>query len=267
MFEQVGQNPDWEGCRKEGVVSAVPRRRIYIGCAGWSIPKQFAAGFPAAGSHLQRYAARLPAVEINSSFYRSHRPATYARWAASVPDDFRFAVKMPREITHRRRLANVVELLEQVLSEVGELANKLGPLLVQLPPQLPFNAATTETFFDMLRERFDGEVVCEPRHATWFGPAAEELLAKFRVARVAADPAISPDDAEPAGWSGLTYYRLHGSPEMYYSPYPPEFLASLGDRLIRRALSGSVWCIFDNTALGHATANALDVIKQHSRTE
>src|SRR5207245_7038537 len=104
---------------------------VYVGCAGWSIPKEHAGLFPTQGSHLERYAGRLNAVEINSSFYRPHRPATYARWAGSVPADFRFAVKVPREITHRRRLADAAEPLDAFLAAAGHLGDKLGPLLVQ----------------------------------------------------------------------------------------------------------------------------------------
>ncbi|WP_408901606.1 DUF72 domain-containing protein, partial [Pararoseomonas indoligenes] len=77
---------------------------VQIGTAGWSIPKQHAGEFDADGSHLERYARRLPAVEINSSFYRPHRPATYERWAASTPESFRFSAKVPRTITHDCRL-------------------------------------------------------------------------------------------------------------------------------------------------------------------
>src|SRR5690349_12428290 len=69
---------------------------VRVGCAGWSLPKEHADRFPAEGSHLERYAACFPAVEINSSFYKPHRPTTYARWAASVPPDFRFSVKVPK---------------------------------------------------------------------------------------------------------------------------------------------------------------------------
>src|SRR5262249_44608671 len=155
---------------------------VYVGTAGWSIPKDHVDRFPAVGSHLERYAARLPAVEINSSFYRPHRPATYARWAASVPAGFRFAVKVPREITHRRRLAGVDEALDRFLAEATALGEKLGPLLVQLPPGLPFAADTAKWFFAALRARFPGQVACEPRHPTWFTPAAERLLVRYRVA-------------------------------------------------------------------------------------
>src|SRR6476661_9254278 len=90
-------------------------RTILIGCAGWAIPKKHASEFPTEGSHLARYAGRLPAVEINSSFYRPHQPATYVKWAASVPDDFQFAVKVPKAATHDRRLVDVEDILDRFL--------------------------------------------------------------------------------------------------------------------------------------------------------
>jgi hypothetical protein len=99
-------SPSWE-------LLALPKTTaaVRIGTAGWSIPTEHAAPFPALGSHLERYAAVFDAVEINSSFYRPHRPATYERWAASVPEGFRFAVKVPKAITHERRLKGVGDLL------------------------------------------------------------------------------------------------------------------------------------------------------------
>jgi uncharacterized protein YecE (DUF72 family) len=197
------------------MMPARPSRPL-IGIAGWSIPKDHAAQFPAAGSHLERYAARFPAVEINSSFYRPHMPKTYARWAASVPEDFRFAAKVPREITHYRRLADAADVLDRFLGEVGALGDKLGPLLVQLPPSLVYDPRIAADFFAALRRRFAGAVACEPRHRTWFDPPAERLLTEFQVARVAADPAVVPAAAPPGGGDGLVYNRLHGSPEMYY---------------------------------------------------
>src|SRR5206468_3530182 len=128
--------------------------KVYIGVAGWSVPKQHAAGFPAEGSHLERYARCFPAVEINSSFYRPHQPKTYARWAASVPQDFRFAVKVPKEITHTRRLIGTPELLDRFIGEVSTLGDRLGPLLVQLPPSLKCNVGTVREFFEVLRQKF-----------------------------------------------------------------------------------------------------------------
>jgi uncharacterized protein YecE (DUF72 family) len=160
-------------------------------------------------------------------------------------------VKLPREITHERRLADPAAPLERLLGEASALGAALGPLLVQLPPSLRFDAALAEGFLAALRARFEGEVVCEPRHASWFSDEAEALLAGFRVARVAADPAVVPRAAQPGGWAGLSYRRLHGSPEMYRSPYPPAALDALA-----AAMHGNAWCIFDNTALGEATGDA-----------
>ena len=102
--------------------------RIFIGTAGWSIPRASAHHFEAAGTHLQRYARLLRCAEINSSFHRPHATATYAKWAGSTPPGFRFAVK--------------------------------------LPPSLSFDVRAAARFFDVLRERYIGSVVCEPRHQT-----------------------------------------------------------------------------------------------------
>jgi uncharacterized protein YecE (DUF72 family) len=229
---------------------------LHIGTAGWSIPAAVADQFPPAGVGLARYAARFNAAEINTSFYRSHRPQTYERWTQTTPPGFRFAVKTPRTITHDARLVDCEPLLEAFLGEVRWLGDKLGPVLIQLPPSLAFDAAVCERFFGKLRDRFDGQVVCEPRHPTWFDAPADRLLQSRRIARVAADPACCPAAAEPGGWSGLAYWRWHGSPRMYYSAYGEAELRNLAKQVASHPAS-EAWCVFDNTALGAAAADAL----------
>ena len=229
---------------------------IRIGCAGWALGKRSQSRFSPTGSYLERYASVLNAVEINSSFYRAHLTKTYQRWAASVSEDFRFSVKVPREITHRQRLRESGPLLERFLGEVQGLGNRLGPLLVQLPPSLEFSPHLVATFLEEVRGRFSGAVVCEPRHESWFGPAANSMLAALEIARVAADPAIVPDAAAPGGWGGLVYYRLHGSPKMYHSSYSDEYLRSLASTLTTTA-QADAYCVFDNTASEEAMTNAL----------
>lgn len=243
-------------------VAKIRSELIRVGCAGWSIPKEHEERFPAEGTHLVRYAARFPVVEINSSFYKPHRPTTYARWAETVPADFRFSVKVPKLVTHERRLVDVGDALDSFLAEATQLGEKLGPLLVQLPPSLRFSADIAERFFGSLRDRFAGGVALEPRHPTWFEVEAERLMTKHRVVRVAADPAVVPVAAEPGGWDALVYYRLHGSPKVYYSAYPDEYLEALARTLTRAAKSADVWCIFDNTAAFAATVDALDVLNR-----
>ncbi len=236
---------------------------IAIGTAGWSVPKAYAEAFPPLGSHLARYAGRFDAVEINTSFYRSHRRATYERWAATVPEHFRFAVKVPRTITHERRLRDAEALLEGFLGEVAGLGPKLGPLLLQLPPSLRFDDPTSPAFLRAFRAAFAGDIACEPRHASWFEPAVDGLLADLRIARVAADPAPVPGAGEPGGWREWRYDRLHGSPTIYYSAYGPRRLEAIADRLAADAARGRRgWCIFDNTAAFAATGDALSTLER-----
>lgn len=232
-----------------------------IGCAGWNIPKEAAAAFPEAGSHLERYAAVFPMVEINSSFYKPHRPQTYARWAESVPRDFRFAVKVPRSITHDAQLRDIDDLLARFAGEVGELGDKLGALLVQLPPKFGFHDETVRDFFLRLQDRFDCMIACEGRHPSWFSDTATELLRERGVTRVIADPAAGqPGPHVPT--TNDVYMRLHGAPRIYYSSYTQDYLAALVRELeAHKAAGRTVWCIFDNTAAGEAVPNALDVLR------
>lgn len=207
---------------------------------------------------LERYACRFGGVEINSSFYRSHRATTWGRWAASVPPGFRFAVKMPKAVSHERRLSDCDAALEAFFGEIAPLGKKLAVLLLQLPPSLAFDAAVAGPFFAAACARAPAPIACEPRHASWFDPAPDALLDHLGVARVAADPAPVPAAARPGGWPGLHYWRLHGSPRIYRSRYGPDRLADYAD-LIRAAPAAQNWCIFDNTAASAATGDALDL--------
>jgi len=233
-----------------------------IGCAGWSLPRATWPQFPAEGSHLARYAQRFDAVEINTAFYRPHRRETYERWAAATPAGFRFAVKLPKTITHERRLVDAMPAFEAFLAQVAGLGARLGCLVVQLPPSLAFDAGVARRFLSALRRRHAGAVVMEPRHCSWFLPAAEALLARFEIARVLADPVLFDEAAAPGGWPGLVYLRLHGSPRRYWSAYDDALLARLALRLQRAQEEGArCWCIFDNTAGGEAVANALTLAR------
>lgn len=220
-----------------------------IGCAGWNLPKDLRV--PSL-SYLERYAQLFNCVEINSSFYRHHQPKTYARWASAVPEGFRFSVKVPRTITHDT--GPVEGALDRFLNEALELGNKLGPLLIQFPPKAIFERGVASEFFLGFRAKFHGEIVCEPRHATWFEPEAYKLLEAHSVSLVAADP--KPVSGAPGVLQHESrYYRLHGAPKIYYSEYTEDFLRIFKER---GALQRSgVWVIFDNTALGYAYKNAL----------
>jgi uncharacterized protein YecE (DUF72 family) len=230
---------------------------INIGTAGWSIPRAIAGEFPAEGSALERYAARFPVAEINSSFHRAHRLSTWQRWRDSVPDDFRFSVKLPKEITHQRRLIDCAGELDAFIEQIAELGDKLAILLVQLPPKLALEAGAAADFFRGLAPRTSANLVCEPRHISWFTAEANELLRELGVSRVAADPALCAAAAKPGGSPAVRYWRLHGSPAIYRSSYADR-IASYAAELAGYAADGAeLWCIFDNTASSAGAGDAL----------
>jgi uncharacterized protein YecE (DUF72 family) len=239
---------------------------LFVGTAGWTVPRQHLPLFSGTAegatlSHLERYATRLCGVEINSSFHRPHRRATWERWAAVTPDRFRFAVKVPKTVTHNAQLVNTGALLQEFFDAARGLGQKLGPVLVQLPPKLPFDEGLSQEFFTTLRELHDGSVVLEPRNATWFSASANRIMRDFQIARVAADPPKGSElAAQPGGWPEIRYWRLHGAPRTYYSDYEEAWLHSFAEELKSAnhpSQQNETWVIFDNTALGHATANAV----------
>ena len=229
--------------------------RLWLGTAGWSVPASCRDRIGGTGSHLERYSGALCAVEIDSSFYRPHRRATYERWAGVTPRDFRFSVKVPKALTHATDFDR--STVDRFFEEVAGLGSKLAVLLVQLPPSKAFDADWAARLFEALRSRTSVPIVCEPRHQSWFRDETEQWLADHIIARVAADPPRAKGADRPGGWQGLRYFRLHGSPRIYYSSYSKEALAEISKRLSFALVSSDAWCIFDNTATGAAMENAL----------
>lgn len=231
---------------------------VRVGCAGWALPSHSAAAFADGDSVLQRYSNRFPIVEINSSFYRSHRAEPYARWAATVPPGFQFSVKLPRTVSHERGLRGTAGLLTGFLDDIHHLGDRLGGVLLQLPPSLIYDGRVAASFFRLLRCRTDVRLACEPRHRSWFSDAADAMLLRHGVARVAADPALVPEAALPGGAKDWTYWRWHGRPRMYYSNYDESDLQMLAARATGGAVVKSpAWVILDNTAASNAVPNAL----------
>ena len=137
--------------KKPTAVDLPPANPVFIGTAGWSVRKDAPAEFQGEASHLTRYSRGLNCVEINSTFLRPHRAATWARWAQTVPEHFRFAIKAPKAITHTARLQRSGALLAEFLDQVGALGDKLGPILFQLPPKLAFDPGVAEDFLATVR--------------------------------------------------------------------------------------------------------------------
>lgn len=230
---------------------------VRIGTAGWSIPSANRERFSGAGSQLERYARVMNAVEINSSFYRPHKQKTYEKWARATPDNFRFAVRTPRQVTQFQHMRDPEAVLSRFGDEVSGLGRKLGVLIVQLPPGLKFEESVADEFFAVLRGKLPAAIACEPRHRSWFTPDVDQWLKTKRIARVAADPTPILGAGEPGGWRGLTYIRLHGSPRIYWSAYTAPYLETVANQFNAQTSS---WCILDNTAQGHALGDALTLM-------
>ncbi len=225
-----------------------------IATAGWSIATREANRFAPDGSGLTRYASVFDGVEINSTFYRRHKMSTFARWAESVPDSFRFAVKIPKEITHSRAMQDIIEPFNTFLEDIVPLGAKRGPLLCQLPPSLAFNAYQFDGAFKAMRHADEGQIVIEVRHKSWTSKVALDMLKNYAIDRVLADPApvwpAEDFDTLPK------YVRLHGKPKIYYSNYTDDEIRAFLDVSARDG-----WCVFDNTASGAAIENALTMLE------
>lgn len=235
-----------------------------IATAGWNVPTELAQQLSVSGSHLERHGQLLGAVEINTTFYRNHRDSTFERWADAVPDDFRFAVKLSRRLTHEGRLHQTGALLDEAMQGPALLGDKLGIWLVQLPPSLALDEAAARDFFMSMRARTDAPIALEARHKSWFTDEAAALTQELALVRVIADPPRGGADAallelalHPA--DEIAYVRLHGSPKIYVSAYTKKYLADLAQLVQRR--QADTWCVFDNTAEGSALINALDIAR------
>jgi uncharacterized protein YecE (DUF72 family) len=227
----------------------------HVGLAGWGLPPEL-RDRPEGQSVLARYAEVFNAVEINSTHYKFHQPKTFARWCMEVPADFRFAVKMHRDISHVQRLTRIDEAM-RFLNPLEAFGEKLGVVLLQLPPSLDFTL-DTEVFLRDLASEYAGAIAVEPRHPSWAQGSVEQLLQQLRMARVAADPPLITERVIAGGDRALSYYRFHGNPQMYRSVYSEERLVELSSSIIKeRPAAGSTFVFFDNTMSGAAHANAL----------
>lgn len=259
---------------------------IRIGTSGWRYPPWRRTFYPAGlpqRRELEYLSRRLDSVEINGSFYALQRPSSYQTWAAETPDDFVFAVKGGRFITHLKKLRDVdTPLANFFASGVLALGAKLGPLLWQLPPQLGFDPSRLDGFLRLLPrstvaaaelaahhdERLDGRAwtdagadrplrhAVEVRHPSFAVPELPALLREHGIALVTADTAGRwPFLVEAT--ADFRYVRLHGDVELYTSGYTAAALDTWAERIQAWRSSGDMYVYFDNDAKVHAPFDAI----------
>ncbi|MGF2947921.1 DUF72 domain-containing protein [Microbacterium alcoholitolerans] len=268
----------------------VIRPRIRVGTSGWRYPSWRGDFYPEGlvqRAELEYIGARMSTVELNGSFYSLQRPASYLRWRESVPDDFIFAVKGSRYITHMLGLRDARTALANFFaSGLLALGPTLGPILWQLPERHEFESEVLDEFLGLLPrstgaalelarahdERMHGRTwletdadrplrhAIEPRSHSFDDPRLRTLLRRHGVALTVADtagrwPRFEPNDAD------LVYVRLHGSAELYASGYSPGELRTWADRCLAWSsadgIRRDVHVYFDNDAKGHAPHDAL----------
>ena len=187
--------------------------RTFVGTSGWSYKEWKGSFYPAdlsADGMLRHYATRLPAVEINNSFYRIPREKVLLEWAAQVPPEFRFVLKASRRITHINRLGDEDGSLGYFLRTVNVLGERLGPTLFQCPPTLRKDLARLRGFLELVPRTW--RAALEFRHDSWFDDEVYDALHGHDVALVAVD---EDDHSAPlvptASWGYLRLRRTEYS--------------------------------------------------------
>ncbi|MCS6816721.1 MAG: DUF72 domain-containing protein [Blastocatellia bacterium] len=239
--------------------------RLAIGTSGWNYAHWKSRFYPETlptARWLEFYSRHFRTVEVNATFYRTPRPTTVRKWIEATPDDFVFSVKMNRRITHRRRLSDAEEALETFLAMLSEFGEKLGTVLIQLPPSVRFDREGVERFFKTLRHKSPRiRYALEPRHRTWLQEEAYALLRYYEIAFCQADSGGRYPTAEVVT-APFVYLRFHGPGALYASAYTDEQLRAVAEKICAwRDRDLDVYAYFNNDFDGYAIENARKLIE------
>jgi uncharacterized protein YecE (DUF72 family) len=230
---------------------------LRIGTSGWHYKDWWGPFFPndiRKKDALSYYANQFTSTELNAPFYRTPSLAALDSWFAGTPDNFRFAWKASKFITHWKRLSgDIAPSLTLQEERVSRLGHKLGPILYQLPPHLAVDHGRLAKFLKLLnpRRRYSFEF----RHPSWYSPAILRLLNDHDCSLCLSDHVAAPAPMEvTASW---VYIRNHGASGHYHGSYTDKALKNWS-RAIRRWLKQhrDVWCFFDNDVKSAAPADA-----------
>lgn len=229
---------------------------LRIGTSGWHYAGWWGPFYPKEVKKkdaLDYYATRFNSVELNAPFYRLPTNKAVQAWFDRAPGDFRFTWKASRYITHWKRLLVDDRSLGLLEDRVGELNEKAGPILFQLPPNMKIDRDRLAAFLDRLNPARRYSV--EFRHESWYEAAIFDLLADHNVSLCLSDHADAPAPREvTADW---VYVRNHGPSGRYHGSYSDEALKDWAKDLRKwRKQDRAVWCFFDNDVKSAAPADA-----------
>lgn len=234
-------------------------KSIHIGTSGWSYKHWREIFYPhgvSAKDYLQYYAKHFSTVEINNSFYHLLKEETVQNWASNVPDDFVFAVKANRYITHIKKLKEPENRIENFLESITSFGKKLGPILFQLPPSFGFNPERFEYFLKALSA--DYRYVFEFRDKSWFNSETYDILKKNNAAFCIYNMGDYQTPKEIT--SDFVYIRLHGPGGLGSNKYNDEKLNEFcNDILDFNGCGKEVFCYFNNDEAGYAVENAKEL--------
>lgn len=235
---------------------------LRVGTSGWNYGDWKGVFYPEtmkSADYLSHYAQHFDTTEINYSFYHLPRPSTYQKWAAQTPEEFVFAVKASRAITHVKRLTDVGEEWRKFLESARVLGTKLGPVLLQFPPSFKADRERLAAFLSEAGGEQGARglrLAFEFRHATWFDPEICELLRKHKAALVVAHSERYPQ-APATPTAPFVYLRFHGPGALFASKYSEEDLEEWAGRIRKWRRQGlSVFAYFNNDFHGYAIENA-----------
>lgn len=240
------------------------RGEFYAGTSGWTYGSWRGSFYPEelkSSDYLAFYARHFNSVEINYSFYHLPQPKTFEKWADATPAGFLFAVKVSKVVTHTRRLEGVEEPWRKFLDHASRLGDKLGPLLLQLPPSFQADMARLERFLELSGRLGARRLAFEFRHASWFTREVDELVARHGATLVIGHSSRYPcaplETASP-----FVYLRFHGPRELFASRYSEEELAAWAAH-VRAWLAGGrpVYAYFNNDVGGYAIENARMLVR------
>ncbi len=233
----------------------------YIGCSGFSYKEWKNDFYPARlapAKWFEFYASRFDTLEVNLTFYNFPKKQILEGWYKKSPNDFIFAVKVPRLITHYKKMVDVQSLLDDFyLTCAGGLQEKLGPVLFQFPPSFSYTESRLELLINSLPGMYKN--VVEFRHRSWWKKEVYDSLGDKEIIFSGISHPDLPDDIIVNASS--VYYRFHGVPQLYVSSYTEKQLGHFADTVSRKKNVKEVFCYFNNTAAAHAIHNAEHLLK------
>lgn len=239
--------------------------KCYIGTSGWSYKHWKGLFYPEkmpSRQYLGFYVTQFNCIELNASFYRLPTEKTIESWSDSMPQDFRIAVKLSRQITHFKRLKETEGELKIFMDLFKPLYNRLGPVLIQLPPSMKFDPQIVESFYEEIKKHYRKFIFAiEPRHESWFNDDSIKLAEKYQIAWTIAESGGRYPMKE-AVTSDSVYLRFHGPKNPTKTGYSIEELSYWAEKAIKWMKKGiDVWVFFNNDSYGHAIFNAKSFIE------